>query len=213
MKLSVYNQNGETTGEEIELNPRIFAVAKVKNDVVHFAATAALSNMRNPIASTKTRGEVRGGGKKPWKQKGTGRARAGSIRSPLWRGGGIIFGPTPERNFTKKVNKKVRQLARKMVLTSFANEQRIAILDRLDLPEPKTREVESAIQKFVHQKEARKIALILPQKEEKVMTAARNLPHVKVLVANNLNLLDLLWAEKLVILKNALEVMQQRKES
>ncbi len=137
MKVKVYNTKGETVGEQ-ELDPQIFGV-KINPVVVQQAVVAQQANARAPIAHTKGRGEVRGGGKKPWAQKGTGRARHGSIRSPLWRGGGITFGPTKFRNFSIKINKKAKRAALLMALSDRAQDQKIILLDKLELEKPKTK--------------------------------------------------------------------------
>ncbi|MBI4050434.1 MAG: 50S ribosomal protein L4 [Candidatus Doudnabacteria bacterium] len=209
MKVKVYNQTGEQTQEEVELNPKIFAVQKIKPDVVHFVATALLSNARNTVASTKTRGEVRGGGRKPWQQKGTGRARHGSIRSPLWRGGGITFGPRPNRNFYQKVNRKARRLGIFSVLTDKRAQGRLVVLENLELEAPKTRELLQKLENLKNILTERKVLLVVPEKNEKIVKAARNLPNIEVSLANNLNLLQLLWTDNVVILKNALPVIEK----
>ncbi len=206
-ELIIYNQKGEATGEKVELNPKIFGIAKIKPEVVHFVATALQANMRQPIASTKTRGEVRGGGKKPWRQKGTGRARAGSIRSPLWRGGGITFGPLKNRNFSKKINRKTRTLGILSVLTDKAKEDRILLIDNLEVPSGKTKEFKTKLDNLATLQKGRKFLLIIRAKDEQIERAARNLSNVKVCVASNLNILELLWADGLIILKDALELI------
>lgn len=208
MKTNVYNQTGETVNT-VELASQIFDRAKVSPEVVHLVAVAALANARQPIAATKTRGMVRGGGKKPWKQKGTGRARVGSIRSPLWRGGGIIFGPTPARNFSKKVNRKTKRLGMFSLLTDRAREERILVLDNLELAAGKTRELNEKLKSLGKLLKGRNILLIVPTKQEKLARASRNLPNVKLSLANNLNVIDLLWAETIIILQNALPVLEQ----
>lgn len=208
-EVAIYNQKGEPTGEKVELNPKIFGVAKIKPEVVHFVVTALQANQRAPIAATKTRGEVRGGGRKPWKQKGTGRARAGSIRSPLWRGGGVTFGPRIERNFRKKVNRKVRRLGFFSVLTDKAKENRLIVVENLELTAGKTQELKSVLKKLPSLENGRKLLLLLPRADAKLERAARNLPNVKVSLANNLNLLDLLWADLLIVFREALSIIEK----
>ena len=137
MKLNIYNQNGEVKGQK-ELSDKIFAV-KANPGLINEAITAQTANMRTVLAHTKTRAEVRGGGKKPWRQKGTGRARVGSSRSPLWRSGGIIFGPNADRNFSKKINKKAKRKAMFMVLSDRAANNGLAILEKLTLADYKTK--------------------------------------------------------------------------
>lgn len=137
IKIKVYNQNAEAAGE-IELSPKVFGM-KVNNDLVHQAVVAQMANERQVIAHTKDRSEVRGGGKKPWRQKGTGRARHGSSRSPIWIGGGVTFGPRNDRNFKKRINKKMKQNAMLMVLSDKAAGNNFIILDKLEATEYKTK--------------------------------------------------------------------------
>lgn len=209
MKVKVYNQAGQETGEIMELNPRIFTVEKIKPEVVHFVATALKANAHRARAATKTRGQVRGGGRKPWKQKGTGRARVGSIRSPLWRGGGITFGPTPLVNFHQKVNRRVRRLG---IFSAFSDRmaaQRLIILDKLELPEGKTKELIAKLKNLETLTNGKKYLIVIPERDQKLNRAARNLADVTVRQANNINVLDLLNAESLIILKNALPILEQ----
>ncbi len=206
-EVSVYNQAGQETGEKLELPAAIFARSAVKPAVVQFVAAAMLANLRTSTAATKTRGQVRGGGKKPWKQKGTGRARAGSIRSPLWRGGGVVFGPTVERNYSKKVNRKTKRLGLFAVLSSRAQEGRLAVMDNLELSSGKTRELVAKLAALGTILKGKRILIITAEKPEALQRAARNLPEVKLCLAKNLNLLDLLWSESIIVLKNALPVM------
>lgn len=206
MKLAVYNQSGQMTGEEVEVADQIFGHKKIKPEVVHLVATVLLSNRRRSTASTKTRGEVRGGGKKPWQQKGTGRARAGSIRSPIWKGGGVVFGPRPKRNYYKKVNRKVKRLGIFSLLSERAKENKIMIVEDFILKEGRTKELLEKF-KILHPKE--KLLLILAEKDEKLIRACANLPNLRLNFANNLNFLNLLWAEKFIILKDGLGVMEK----
>lgn len=205
MNIDVYNQTGEKVGTT-RLSAEIFGL-KPKPELVHQVVVAMQANLRKPWAHTKTRGEVSGGGKKPWRQKGTGRARAGSIRSPLWRGGGIIFGPRKERTFQKKINKKVKRLVLKMVLSDKALNKKIIILDKLALPEIKTKEMEKFLEKFLKEKE--KALLILDKKDNKIIYSARNLPYLKIDLANNLNLLDLLNCNYLLTTKAGLKEIEK----
>ena len=209
-KVSVYNQLGEETGATVELDPRIFEIAKIKPAVIHEVVVARLSNMRRGTASTKTKGEVRGGGKKPWKQKGTGRARAGSIRSPLWRGGGIIFGPLPGRNFYKKVNKKVNRLSIFSILTDKSREGQLLVLDNFELEAGKTKEFSQKLDVLAKKFKwvGKKTLVIVPARAEKLQRAAANLPNAKVRGASDLNILDLLEAH-VIILKDALPVIEK----
>lgn len=175
--------------------------------VVHRALRRQLANARQGTASTKTRAEVRGGGRKPWRQKGTGRARAGSNRSPLWRGGGVIFGPKP-RDFCLKMNRKERRLALRTVLQSRA-EDLVVIEDFADqLPRPKTRELTEAIARWGVAAQA-KVLLILAERQETVYLSARNIGRLKLVLAHNLNVYDLLDADRIVITTSALAKVQE----
>ena len=157
-KVSVYNSEAKKI-KDVELNPEIFGI-EVKESVVHQVAVAQMANSRDAIAHTKTRGEVRGGGKKPWRQKGTGRARHGSSRSPLWIGGGVTFGPRSDRNFSQKVNKKMKIKALFMCLSDKVAESNLFLLDKMSLSEGKTRELVKVINQF-------KNILSLEQKNKK----------------------------------------------
>jgi len=143
IKLNVYNQQSELIGE-MDLNPKIFNV-KANPALVHQAVVAQMANERQVLAHTKGRGEVRGGGRKPWQQKGTGRARHGSIRSPIWRGGGVTFGPTKERNFKQKINQKMKQKALLAVLSDKVANKKLVVLDKLELTEYKTKKFDQII--------------------------------------------------------------------
>jgi large subunit ribosomal protein L4 len=213
MKLKVYNQTGQEIQEEIELPQEVFGISEVKPDLIHSVAVAMLANRRKAIASTKTRGEVRGGGKKPWQQKGTGRARAGSIRSPLWRGGGVTFGPSSSRNFSKKINKKVRRLSLFNVLTDKVRGGGVMILDKLELPSGKTKDMVTILKNFSAYKTGKKILFILPKADEKLLRAARNLKRIKLSSVKNLNILDLLSANLVVVLQSALPIFKEIYES
>jgi large subunit ribosomal protein L4 len=194
MNIDVYNQLGEKI-KTMRISSQVFGI-EVKPEIIHQVVVALLSNLRRSTASTKKRGEVRGGGKKPWPQKGTGRARAGSIRSPLWRGGGVVFGPTTERNYFKKVNKKVKRLALKMALSDKVNHHKLIVLDEIKLEKIKTKEMEKIMKNLPCQKN--KTLLILEKKDEKIILSARNLPYVKITLADNLNLLDILKSQYLL---------------
>lgn len=175
--------------------------------VVHRALVRQLANARQGTVSTKTRSEVRGGGKKPWKQKGTGRARAGSIRSPLWRGGGVIFGPKP-RDYSQKMNRKERRLALRTAFQS-RSEDLVVVQDFTDkFSRPKTKEIVQAIARWGIDPEGR-ILMILPEREENVYLSVRNMPNVKLISATNLNIYDLLAADAIVATATALEKIQE----
>ncbi|MDJ0690050.1 MAG: 50S ribosomal protein L4 [Xenococcaceae cyanobacterium MO_188.B32] len=201
----VKNWQGEDVGETtLELK-----VAKEENaeHIVHCALVRQLNNARQGTASTKTRAEVRGGGRKPWRQKGTGRARAGSIRSPLWRGGGVIFGPKP-RDFSTKMNRKERRLALRTALSS-RNEDTIIVENFAEqLDRPKTKEIVSALERWGVEAKA-KVLLILDDIPDNVYLSVRNISTVKLIKATNLNVFDLLNANKIVITKEALAKIQE----
>jgi large subunit ribosomal protein L4 len=175
--------------------------------IVHRALVRQMNNARQGTLSTKTRAEVRGGGRKPWRQKGTGRARAGSSRSPLWRGGGVIFGPKP-RDFSVKMNRKERRLALRTAFQSRA-EDLVVVQEFADqLPRPKTQELVAAFTRWGIDAED-KVLLILSERQEMVYLSARNLPNVRLISATNLNVYDLLAADRVVVTAAALKKIQE----
>ena len=201
----VRDWQGEETGQA-SLNLRV-ANADNAAHIVHRALRRQMANARQGTASTKTRAEVRGGGRKPWRQKGTGRARAGSNRSPLWRGGGVIFGPRP-RDFSIKMNRKERRLALRTAFESRAKDL-IVVEDFMEqLPRPKTKELIAAIARWGVEPDA-KVLLILPEKQETVYLSARNISRLKLILASNLNVLDLLAADRIVTTQAALARIQE----
>ncbi len=209
MKVAVYNQKGEAVGKT-DLNPKIFEV-KLNEHLLSEVVRASLSNLRQGTAHTKTRAEVRGGGKKPWKQKGTGRARAGSNRSPIWRHGGVTFGPRSERNWTLKINKKAKTKALFMTLSDKALNNQLVVIDSINLIAPKTKEfvaVLGGIKKTVKNL-GKKHLFLVPKLEQSLMRASRNLPSVTPKTANSINVLDILKADSLVILKSSLGVIEK----
>ena len=222
MKVTVYNQEGKEVGS-IELPADVFEVPFAA-DLVHQAIVAQRSNARHVIANTKDRSEVRGGGKKPWRQKHTGRARHGSIRSPLWKGGGVTFGPTAEKNYKKKINKKMKRKALCMALSSKARDNEMVVLDALEVTEPKTRIVSGIISSFskafsshdssqdVGDKKEKGVRgtflLVIPRKDEIIGRSARNIPLVKVLHANSLNVVDVLSYKYLFLPKESIAVIK-----
>ncbi|MEC9488441.1 MAG: 50S ribosomal protein L4 [Halanaerobium sp.] len=203
-KVGVFNFNGEQTGE-LDLNEEVFGVA-INVPVMHEVLTAQLASKRGGTAKTKTRGEVRGGGRKPWRQKGTGRARHGSIRSPLWVGGGTIFGPQP-RSYRKRIPKKVKKLAVKSALSAHVSEERLRVVEELPFAEPKTRRMIEFLQKMGL--EGEKVLIVLPGKDEEVYKSARNIPHVKTMVAGAVNIYDLLNHEYIIILQDAIDKLEE----
>lgn len=184
-------------------------VAKEENasHIVHRALVRQINNGRQGNASSKTRAEVRGGGRKPWRQKGTGRARAGSIRSPLWRGGGVIFGPKP-RDYTTKMNKKERRLALRTAFQGCADSLIVVQDFASELAQPKTKEIIAALGRWgVDSSE--KILLVTDEKNEMVTRSVRNIPNVKLIAATNLNIYDILNAEHLIVTASALDKIQE----
>jgi len=202
VKAKVYNQTGEETGE-IKLNPSIFEV-EVKEDLVKQAIQYFLGNNRHVIANTKDRSEVRGGGKKPWKQKGTGRARHGSSRSPLWIGGGVTFGPTNERNFTKNLNKKMRRKAVLMVLSDKAKNESILILESLKFEKAKTKEMAVLVKKL----NVKSAMFITENNDENIYRSVRNLTKINFSIAESMNVYDLVKSDKLIMTKEALKKIE-----
>ncbi|MBI6862597.1 50S ribosomal protein L4 [Lysinibacillus fusiformis] len=202
-KVSVLSQTGASVGE-IELNDAIFGIEP--NEAVLFdAVVAQRASLRQGNHKVKNRSEVAGGGRKPWRQKGTGRARQGSIRSPQWRGGGIVFGPTP-RSYSYKLPKKVRRLALKSALSAKVVEQNFLVLDALTLAAPKTKEFTKILKDLSLEK---KSLFVTADLDEKVALSARNIPGVTVLTANGINVLDLLGHEKVVFTKSAVEKVEE----
>ena len=208
MELPLYNQKAENIGK-VELPEKIFDV-KMNNDLVHQVVTSQRSNKRQVIAHTKGRGEVRGGGKKPWKQKGTGRARVGSIRSPIWKGGGVTGGPTKERNFKKKINKKMARKALFMVLSSKVKDNQLFVLDNIILENPKTKEM-AVILKNISSLMGKKptTLLILPSMDEKIKRSSKNLPNFTAVEARNLNPLEILSYKNLVLVKDSIDALSK----
>jgi large subunit ribosomal protein L4 len=204
-KANVYEQNGAKAGS-VDLPKSLFE-AEVNEFVVHEVVIAYLANQRQGTVNTKERSDVRGGGKKPWRQKGTGRARAGTIRSPLWRGGGTVFGPHP-RDHRLKVNKKTKRVALKSSLTARANDGDILVLKDMKFDTPKT----GAFATMLKNMEAypRKKALVVVDKaDDAMLKSARNMAGVRVAMANEVTTYDVLWADKIVLTSAALKRMEE----
>jgi len=213
MKVKVYNQNGKES-EELDLPDGVFGL-KLNKDLVHQAVVTQMANARDVIAHTKDRSEVRGGGKKPWRQKGTGRARHGSIRSPIWRGGGVTFGPTKERNFSKKINKKMKQKALFMVLSAKVKDNELIVLENLKINSPKTKEMAVLVKNLENiKKDIQRSALIaLAKKDENIIKAVKNIPKMGIIGINNLNVVDVLKYKYLVTTKEAINAIEERYEN
>lgn len=202
-KVALYSVNGSQVGE-VELSETIFGI-QPNVHVLHSAVLLQQAAERRGTHKTKGRSEVRGGGRKPWKQKGTGRARQGSIRSPQWVGGGTVFGPTP-RSYGFKLPKKVRRLAIKSALSSKVIDNDIIVLDQLALSQPKTKEFASILNNL---KVARKALVVTATYEDNVALSARNIPGIKIVAADGINVLDVLVYDKLIITKEAVEKVQE----
>lgn len=202
INVKVFDMSGKETGS-IELNENIFGV-EVNEHVMHQAVVQYLANQRQGTKSAKTRAEVRGGGRKPWRQKGTGRARQGSIRSPQWTGGGVVFAPKP-RDFSFKLNKKVKRLALKSALTSKVNEEKFVVVEEIKLAEIKTKEM----QKVLNNLKINKGLVVLEENNRNVVLSTRNIPNVKTAGVNTINVYDILKYETFVVTKEALAKIEE----
>jgi large subunit ribosomal protein L4 len=202
-KVALYNVSGAQVGE-VELADTVFGVEPNKY-VMHDAVLLQQASLRAGTHKTKGRSEVRGGGRKPWKQKGTGRARQGSIRSPQWKGGGIVFGPTP-RSYGFKLPKKVRRLAIKSALSSKVLDNEIIVLDALSIAAPKTKEIAALLNNL---KVDRKALVVTAEYDDNVALSVRNLPNAKFVSAEGINVLDVLGYDKLIITKDAAKKVEE----
>ncbi|HUC91443.1 MAG TPA: 50S ribosomal protein L4 [Paenibacillus sp.] len=202
-KVAVFNVSGSQVGD-IELNDTVFGI-EPNVHVLHSAVLLQQAAERRGTHKTKGRSEVRGGGRKPWKQKGTGRARQGSIRAPQWVGGGTVFGPTP-RTYGFKLPKKVRRLAIRSALSSKVIDNEIIVLDQLALNAPKTKEFAGYLNNL---KVARKALIVTANYEDNVAKSARNIPGIKIVAADGINVLDVMLYDKLIITKEAVEKVQE----
>ncbi len=210
MKAPVYNQKGEEVAKT-DLPVEIFDV-ELNSDLVHQVAVAQMANSRKVIAHTKDRSEKRGGGRKPWRQKGTGRARHGSTRSPIWRGGGVTFGPTKDRNFSKSVNKKMKRGALFMTLTSKVKDKELVLLDKIELAENKTKlmaEVFKNLKDKLKKDLNKSTLVVLPTTDLKISRVVKNIPKIKTIRADSLNVLDILNHKHLVMLQDSIKVIKK----
>ena len=246
ISVNTYNQKGEVVGKT-QLNEQIFGL-KMNHDLVQQAVVAQMANKRQVLANTKDKGEVRGGGRKPWRQKGTGRARHGSIRSPLWKGGGVTFGPTSARNFTKKINQKMKTKALFIALSSKVNDNEMVLLDDLNVEPVKTKTASQILvelfgkialtanskqltakkgeagsastkksitkkqiapNKSIFKKGKSEILLVLPAKDEALQRAFRNLPYLKIILADSLNVVDVLQYKHFLVSKAAIDKIEK----
>ncbi|MUV38083.1 50S ribosomal protein L4 [Lentibacillus sp. JNUCC-1] len=198
-KVALFKQDGSQSGD-LELNDSVFGI-EPNNHVLHEAVVLQRASLRQGTHAVKNRSEVSGGGRKPWRQKGTGRARQGSIRSPQWVGGGVVFGPTP-RSYSQKMPKKVRRLALKSALSTKVKESNLVVLDSISFEAPKTKDMVSMLNALNVDKKA---LIVTADNEEFVARSANNLQHVHVITVNQLNVLDLLMHDKLILTKEAAE--------
>jgi len=201
LKTKVYNSEGKESGE-IKLDPKVFDV-EINPVVVQQVVETYLANKRQVLAHTKVMSDVRGGGKKPWRQKGTGRARHGSSRSPIWKGGGVTFGPRKNRNFTKKINKKVKIKALLMVLTDKFQNDKLKVIDNLKLENRKTKDLLKIIKNI--KLEDKKVLIGLEKKDINIQDSAKNLKDIKAMSSDSFNVYTLLKHENLLLTKAAVE--------
>jgi len=203
MKTALIDIKGKKI-KDIDLKKEIFE-ANINEPLVHQLVKAELNSMRQGTSSSKTRAEVRGGGAKPWRQKGTGRARAGSTRSPLWKGGGVTFGPSP-RDYTQKMPAKMRKNALRSVFSAKAKEKEIMILDKLDIKEPKTKQAQEILGNL---KIKKKSTILIDKPNESVEKSFRNISKVNVLDVGQLNAYDILDNEVLILTKDSLARLEE----
>lgn len=200
--VKVYNIEGKEVGS-IELNDAIFGV-EVNEHLMHMAVVSQLANKRQGTQSAKTRAEVSGGGRKPWRQKGTGHARQGSTRSPQWKGGGVVFAPKP-RDYSFKMNKKEKALAIKSALTSRVAADKIVVLDSISFDEIKTKKMASVLESL----KVNKALVVLDKKDDNVILSARNIPTVRTATSNAINVYDIVKYDTLVITKDAVAQIEE----
>ena len=200
--VSVYNMEGKEVGT-MELNDAVFGV-EVNEHLVHMAVVSQLANNRQGTQKAKTRSEVSGGGRKPWRQKGTGHARQGSTRSPQWTGGGVVFAPVP-RDYSIKMNKKERRLALKSALTSRVQENKLIVLDELKLDEVKTK----AMQAVLNNLNVSKAMVVLAENDQNVVLSTRNIPNVITALPNTVNVFDILKYNTVILTKAAVATIEE----
>ena len=201
-KVSVYNIEGKVVGD-IELNDAVFGV-EIKEHLVHQAVVSQLANNRQGTQSAKTRSEVSGGGRKPWRQKGTGHARQGSTRAPQWTGGGVVFAPKP-RDYSFKMNKKEKRIALLSALTSKVAEEKIIVLDSIKFDEIKTKNMVAVLNNL----KADKALIVLNDNDKNVVASAKNIPDVKTALTNTINVYDILKYDKLIVTQDAVKTIEE----
>lgn len=202
-KVKVYNQKGEAVRDK-ELNNDLFNLTP-NVALIHQVVETQQANSRLNLAHTKTRADVKGGGRKPWKQKGTGRARHGSSRSPIWVGGGITFGPSNERNFTKKLNKKMKQKALFMCLSDRVMHDNLLLIEDFKVESVKTKDIKAILKKLSIEK---KVLIVLVKQDLDIVNASNNLKNVKIILANSLNCVDILNYPTVLMVEDAVEVIE-----
>lgn len=200
--VAVYNMEGKEVGK-MDLNDAVFGV-EINEHLVHLAVVQNLANKRQGTQKAKTRSEVSGGGRKPWRQKGTGHARQGSIRAPQWKGGGVVFAPVP-RDYSFKMNKKEKRAALKSVLTSRVQDNKLIVLDELKFDEIKTKN----FKKVMDNLKVEKAMVVIADQDDKVILSARNLPKINTAVAENINVYDILKGDTLVLTKDAVAKIEE----
>jgi large subunit ribosomal protein L4 len=205
IKAAVYNLEGKKV-EDIELSPEVFGL-KENDELLHQAYVAISSNQRQVLAHAKDRGERSGSGKKPWKQKGTGNARVGSVRTPVWRGGGVVFGPTKDRNFKKEINKKMMRKAILLALSSKAKSEDIKILDKIELSEKKTKEFAKIIKNL---KIKGTVLIGFSEKEKDFKLYSRNLKKTDNILTGNLNVFDIMNHKNLILSKESIGYLEEK---
>jgi large subunit ribosomal protein L4 len=205
-KVALYNNQGKESGS-LDLNDDVFGV-KSKMAVIHQVYNALMSNLREPWAHSKNKGEVRGGGKKPWRQKGTGRARHGSIRSPIWRGGGVTFGPLNTRNYKQKINKKMNKQAVRMCLSDKILESKFFAIEDLINEDGKTKSM--AKLRLALPGSGRTTLLLVSKQDEMLKRSTRNLPKFNLQLASDVNVVDLLHNQYVFATKSAIEALENR---
>ena len=201
-KVSVYNMEGKEVGN-MDLNDAVFGV-EINEHLVHMAVVQQLANNRQGTQKAKTRSEVSGGGRKPWRQKGTGHARQGSTRSPQWTGGGVVFAPVP-RDYSFKINKKEKRAALKSVLTSRVLDNKLIVVDELKFDEIKTKKFQAVMDNL----KVKKALVIIADNDEKITMSARNIPTVKTALVNSINVYDILKGDTLVLTKDAVAKIEE----
>lgn len=205
LKLDVFKKDGSSTGGKADLSPAVFGI-EPNDHAIWLAVTTEMSNHRQGTSSTKNRSAVRGGGRKPWRQKGRGTARAGTIRSPLWKGGGRIFGPSP-RNYANRVPKKISRLARRSALSYKAKEERVQLIEDFTFEMPKTKQMTEILKNL--DIKTKKILLLVPQANQNMWLSCRNIPFLNIREAGSFSTYDIMKAEYLLIQSSALDKINE----